>query len=68
VDEMTFDTHLINVAIAGLGISAAVAVLIAVAIIGSYAWWRHDKAQGKPGIAAPVGHEEIPETQLRLAA
>jgi hypothetical protein len=31
---MTFDTHLINVALAGLGISAGIAVLIAVAAIG----------------------------------
>jgi hypothetical protein len=33
VDEMV-DTHLINVALAGLGLSAGIAVLIAVAIIG----------------------------------
>lgn len=31
---MTFDTHLINVALAGLGTSAGIAILIALAIIG----------------------------------
>ena len=39
---MMFDTHLINVALAGLGISAGVAVLIAVAIMGIVAWHRSD--------------------------
>jgi hypothetical protein len=65
---MTFDTHLISVAIAGLGISAGVAILIAVAIIGSFAWWKHDKAQGIPASAKPLLHEEIKEHSLRLAA
>jgi len=65
---MTFDTHLVNMAIAGLGISAAVAVLIAFAIIGSFAWWKHDKAQGIAASAKPLVHEEIKEHSLRLAA
>lgn len=65
---MTFDTHLINLAIAGLGISAGVAVLIAVAIIGIYAWWKHDKAQANPAAIELIRHEEIAKTQLRQAA
>jgi hypothetical protein len=56
------------VAIAGLGISAAVAVLTALAIIGAFAWWQHDKAQAKPVTFAPVRHEEITQSQLRQAA
>ena len=65
---MTFDTHALNVAIAGLGISAAVAVLTALAIIGAFAWWQHDKAQAKPVTFEPVRHEEITQVQLRQAA
>ncbi|HXS66192.1 MAG TPA: hypothetical protein VN767_25340 [Streptosporangiaceae bacterium] len=66
---MTFDTHLINVAIAGIGISACVAVLIALAVIGSFAWWKHNKAYDKPvNFFEPVRHEEITQTQLRQAA
>lgn len=43
---MTFDTHLINVALAGLGISAGIAVLIAVAIIGIVAIQRRKSSGG----------------------
>ncbi len=67
---MTFDTHLINLAMAGIGISAGVAVLIAAAIIGVFAWWKHDKAQGlaSTSTAEPILHEEIMRSSLRQAA
>ena len=39
------DTHLINIALAGLGISAGVAVLIAAAIIGISAIVLHGRAR-----------------------
>ncbi|HET7014248.1 MAG TPA: hypothetical protein VFI65_10070 [Streptosporangiaceae bacterium] len=65
---MTFDTHLINVAIAGIGISAGVAVLIALAVIGSFAWWKHNKAHDKPVTFQPIRHEEITQASLRQAA
>lgn len=43
---MTFDTHLINVALASLGISAGIAVLMAVAIIGIAATQLRRKSSG----------------------
>ena len=64
---MTFDTHLINLAMAGIGISAGVAVLIALAVIGSFAWWQHNKTHATP-VTAPIRHEEITQATLRQAA
>lgn len=43
---MMFDTHLINMALAGLGISAGIAVLIAVAIIGVAALHFRERSAG----------------------
>lgn len=40
---MMFDTHLINMAMASLGICAGAAILIAAAIVGIVAWHRHDR-------------------------
>jgi hypothetical protein len=65
---MTFDTHLINVAMAGIGISAGVAVLIALAVIGSFAWWQHNKTHAVPVTAQPVRHEQITQASLQKAA
>ena len=66
---MTFDTHLINLAMAGIGISAGVAVLIALAVIGSFAWWKHNKAHATPVTFEPIRHEEIiTQASLRQAA
>jgi hypothetical protein len=62
VDEM-FDTHLINVALVGLSVSAGVAILIAAAIIGIAAIRLHRRTTrtGKPAVrpAGPV------ETEVR---
>lgn len=65
---MTFDTHLINLAVAGIGISAGVAVLIALAVIGSFAWWKHNRTHTVPVTAQPIRHEEITQSSLRQAA
>lgn len=65
---MMFGSHMLSVAIAGLGISAGVAVLLALAIVGAFAWWQHDKAQAKPATFEPVRHEELVQSQLRQAA
>jgi hypothetical protein len=66
-----FDTHLINVALVGLSISAGVAILIAAAIIGIAAARLHRKAsrsgslgtqrpatEGHNGISAPAREPE----------
>jgi hypothetical protein len=73
VDEMV-DTHLINVALAGLGISAGIAVLIAVAIIGISAIVLHGRTprSGKLSLAhsAVAGHRTLaatPAPQRRAA-
>jgi deoxyinosine 3'endonuclease (endonuclease V) len=50
VDEMV-DTHLINIALAGYGIAAAVAVLIAVSIIGIAAFRLRGTSHRAPAIA-----------------
>jgi predicted negative regulator of RcsB-dependent stress response len=65
---MTFNTHMVAMAIAGLGISAAVAVLVALAIVGVFAWYQHDKAQAKPVTVKSMQHEQLTQTQLRQAA
>jgi hypothetical protein len=65
---MTFDTHLINLAMAGIGISAGVAVLMALAIIGAFAWRMHDTNRSNSVITEPIRHEEISRTTLRQAA
>jgi len=55
-----FDTHLINVALVGLSISAGVAILIAAAIIGVAAIRSHRKTTrtGKPASVRPAAPVE----------
>jgi hypothetical protein len=65
---MTFDTHLIDLAMAGIGISAGVAVLIAVALIGAFAWRKHNSAHDTFRVAPPMRPEEITQSSLRQAA
>lgn len=66
---MTFDTNLISVAMTGIGISAGVAVLIALAIIGAFAWRMRDPNRSNSVITEPViRHEEITRTKLGQAA
>jgi hypothetical protein len=65
---MTFDTHLINLAMAGIGISASVAVLIAFAIIGAFAWRKHNAATDIFRAAPPMVPEQITQSSLRQAA
>jgi hypothetical protein len=65
VDEMV-DTHLINVALAGLGISAGIAVMIAFAIIGISAIVLHARTprSGKLTLA----HATVAEHRTPAAA
>jgi hypothetical protein len=45
------DTHLINIALAGYAIAAAVAILIAVSVIGLGAFRLRGAGRGNPAIA-----------------
>ncbi len=63
------DTHLINIALAGLGISAGVALAIAVAIIGISAIVLHGREQrhstprgARLSVAQAAGAERVPVT------
>jgi hypothetical protein len=53
---MTFDTHLINVALASLGIAAGIAVLIAIAITGIAAVQLRGRSSGGGTLAAIPAH------------
>ncbi len=53
---MTFDTHLINVALAGLGISAGIAILMAVATIGTAATQLRRRSSGGSTLTAVPAH------------
>ena len=65
---MTFDTHLINLAMAGVGISAGVAMLIALAIIGAFAWRMQDANRSNSVITEPIRHEEISQEEISRTA
>ena len=68
VAEM-FDTHLINVALAGLSITAGAAILIAAAIIGIAAIRLHGKTRRVSTVtAAPVTAAATQPAPERLAA
>ena len=62
------DLHLINVALAGLGIGAAAVVLIAAAIgvIGAFAQRGHAAHQPQVRPASAVDHERISEPSPAL--
>jgi hypothetical protein len=63
VDEMV-DMHLINIAVAGLGISAAVAIAIAAAIIGISAIVLHGREQhGRMPQGAKLSLTEAPAAE-----
>jgi hypothetical protein len=54
VDDMTFDTHLINDALVALGISVGIAILMALAITGIAALQLRRKSHGTMVTAVPV--------------
>jgi hypothetical protein len=64
-----FDTHLINMALAGLSISAGAAILIAIAIIGIAAIVLHAKARRGSTVSATASTTPAaPAEPERLAA
>ena len=65
-----FDTHLINVALAGLSVTAGVAILIALAIVGvASTRLRHGSAvTGSPASTSTAAAAPAPAVPERLAA
>jgi hypothetical protein len=54
VDDMTFDTHLINDALVALGISVGIAILMALAITGIAALQLRRTSHGTKVTAVPA--------------
>jgi hypothetical protein len=59
---MTFDTHLINQALAALGIAAGIAILMALAITGIAATQLRRKPSGDSNLTAVPAHAASTQT------